>query len=73
MDKLKPCPFCGSEAELVVLDHMNSDTTRWHKVMCKNVFGCGAELGSAISSWSCNYEKEVDQLMARWNRRVSDD
>lgn len=69
MDKLKPCPFCGNEAEFVILDHVNGDTTQWHKVKCKDTFGCGAELGDAISFWSATYDKQVDDLISRWNRR----
>ena len=70
MDKLKPCPFCGGEAEFVILPHVNSDTTQWHKVMCKDVFGCGAELGYALSGYSPDYEEQVKALKNRWNRRA---
>ena len=73
MYELKPCPFCGGKAEFVILDHVNSDTTQWHKIMCENVFGCGAELGSAISGWQADYEEDVQRLKDRWNRRVVDD
>jgi len=69
---LKPCPFCGSEAKLVILDHENSDTTHWHKIMCKDPFKCGAELGTAISFYQPDYDEDVARLVARWNRRVND-
>lgn len=68
--ELKPCPFCGGKAKLVISSFQNSDTTQWHKIMCENAFDCGAEIGTAISGWSAYYEKEVEQLKARWNRRA---
>ena len=70
MAELMPCPFCGSEAKYVISDHVNSDTTRWHKIMCKDVFGCGAELGDALSGYSPDYEDQVQKLKDKWNRRV---
>lgn len=69
MVELKPCPFCGSKARLVVLEYENSDTTRWHKIMCEDVFGCGAEIGTAISAWQADYKEAVQGLKDRWNRR----
>ena len=70
MAELKPCPFCGKPAEFVVLNHENSDTTHWHKVMCTDPFRCGAELGAAISFYQPDYKEEVESLKARWNRRA---
>ena len=68
--ELKPCPFCGKSAKLVISDHENGDTTRWHKIMCVDPFGCGAELGDAISGWQPDYEAAVQRLADRWNRRA---
>lgn len=70
--ELKPCPFCGSDAKLVILDHENSDTTHWHKIMCKEPFKCGAELGTAISFYQPDYDENVARLVGRWNRRAND-
>ena len=70
MAELMPCPFCGSEAKFVISDHVNSDTTRWHKIMCKDAFGCGAELGDALSGYSPDYEDQVQKLKDKWNRRA---
>lgn len=69
MSDLKRCPFCGGKARLVISEHENSDTTRWHKIMCEDVFGCGAEIGTAISAWQSDYKEAVQRLMDRWNRR----
>ena len=71
MDNLKPCPFCGGKAKFVINSHVNSDTTQWHKVMCEDVFGCGAELGDALSGYSPDYEEQVKALKKKWNRRVN--
>lgn len=70
MEELKPCPFCGKKAELVISKHENSDTTQWHKIMCEDTFGCGAEMGDAISGWQHDYNDAVNRLIDRWNRRT---
>ena len=72
MAELKKCPFCGGRAKFVILDYVNQDTTQWHKVMCENVFECGAELGEALSGYSRYYEDQVRELKNRWNRRAND-
>lgn len=71
--KIDFCPFCGGKAKLVILSHENGDTTQWHKIMCENVFECGANLGTAISKWQNNYNECVEQLIKRWNRRISNE
>ena len=55
-EKLKPCPFCGGDAEL-------SDFETISKVICKK---CGAESRLiASSSKYCSDEKAIEA----WNRR----
>jgi Lar family restriction alleviation protein len=71
--QLKPCPFCGSNAEFHVNPHENSDTTHWHKIYCTDRFGCGAEIGTALSGWQRDYEKQVEEFKQRWNRRVNNE
>lgn len=65
LTQLKPCPFCGSNAEFHVNPHKNSDTTQWHKIYCTDRFGCGAEIGTALSDWSPDYDKQVEEFKQR--------
>lgn len=73
MTKLKPCPFCGGEAVLRIDPHENSDTSKWHKICCTDRFGCGAEMGTSLSGWSPDYDKQVEEFKQRWNRRVNNE
>lgn len=56
-EKLKRCPFCGSEATL--LDSQKSP--RLYGVMCNN---CYASVG--------NYNQTREDVVRAWNRRVVD-
>ena len=61
MDKqeLKPCPFCGGEAELV-------DTGYWSSVICKQ---CRTTSNAFVHSAKyCSADKATEA----WNRRVDD-
>lgn len=71
MSELKPCPFCGGKAKLIISDEENADTTQWHRIMCEDVFGCGASMSTTISGWSLNYEERVIEFIDRWNRRAN--
>lgn len=68
MSELKPCQFCGGRAKLVIDEHENGDTSRWHSIYCTN--GCGANMGKAISAWAPDYNLQVQALAKRWNRRA---
>lgn len=70
MVELKPCPFCGGRARYAVSMHMNGDTTKTHKVMCEDVFRCGAEMIDIISPYQRDYDDAVEALKQRWNNRV---
>ena len=56
-EKLKPCPFCGGNAELEssYADYVGS---RLHKIVCK-VCGC-----------QTNYEHPMQKAIDVWNRRA---
>ena len=69
MTELKPCPFCGAKAKLVISSYENSDTTRLHQIMCENIFECGASIGRPISGWQADYKEDVERLKKQWNRR----
>ena len=56
MDKLKQCPFCGGEAELLIVPDKQ---TRWI-VRCRK---CFTNNGVFVS----NYD-----AVEAWNRRVND-
>lgn len=59
-DELKPCPFCGSEAELV---WWGKPTERYWIPRCGNRFCCG-RLTKKFSN--------VGKAIKFWNRRASD-
>ena len=55
-EKLKPCPFCGGEAEL-------KDTSGFIVVKCES---CGVESGMVkVSAEYCANDKATES----WNRR----
>ena len=60
MEKLKPCPFCGGEAEMFF-----NNVTRDYSICCYDVYNdydcCGAEIASYID------EKELIEM---WNQRI---
>lgn len=59
MQELKPCPFCGGEAQMVITEHTpkgNDYTPRCSNPACA---------GRITKKW-INYDKAVEA----WNRRV---
>lgn len=66
MIELKPCPFCGGEAEFVeTVPHYN------HYVQCKK---CAAMVGRTSRQWDSRHEtlwfkNDTDAIKA-WNRRA---
>lgn len=67
MDKLKPCPFCGSEAWMIY----TNDNHKRPCIQCK--FGAFKEPKCPLShlvAW--DYKTEQEAIEA-WNRRTSDD
>lgn len=58
---LKPCPFCGSEVELVLAPSFGSDNpTEYWRIYCK------CDLGTPDALYpECDKEK----LIEAWNRR----
>ncbi len=69
-EKLKPCPFCGSEVT------MHCDTSDWrHSVMhvgvrCDNS-DCAAKIGFPFD-YSYGIDNAVYMVRERWNRRKKD-
>ena len=63
MDELKPCPFCGGEAALTVLENGVS-------VIC---WKCRARTDSRMDSLVFSKpSNSVERVIEKWNRRVSD-
>lgn len=59
MEKLKPCPFCGGKAEMLINEY--NDSRKEYLVAC-------AECDGMVERWRETEEEAVEQ----WNRRVSD-
>lgn len=76
MDKMKPCPFCGSEKVKVVPEHDNICGRCWF-VQCQN---CHSKSTSIVESMERQEPEEVyDQIIRAtnkakeaWNRRAND-
>lgn len=69
MDELKPCPFCGGRAEIVIGDY--NSWTEGYAVECSHcclTLGAYGRLGETYQ-WMCVYENKADAVDA-WNRRV---
>ena len=60
--RLKPCPFCGSEAYVVMqyVGGLSSENLRW-SISCM-----GAEVGCGYTFFDCDTEDDAIEL---WNRR----
>lgn len=57
-DKLKPCPFCGGNAETMSIELM--DGKEVHYVRCKDIYCCGR----ITRKWT-----DFDTAVYAWNRR----
>lgn len=64
MDKLKPCPFCGEKAELVVCRHGG----RQHDYAYVKCNKCTARIEYLID---VEYSA-ADRCVQEWNRRADD-
>lgn len=62
--ELKPCPFCGGEAELQssTSDPFGEDRVSW-RVVCREMFGCQ---GGTCNVW----EATPDDAVRKWNTRA---
>lgn len=65
--RLKQCPCCGSNAELMH-ETLNNSITSY--VMCKNTIGCG--LATRRVPISVEYASDIKAANI-WNRRGEDD
>lgn len=65
--ELLDCPYCGRSAELYIGPEQ-SDTSMTHKVQC-SYFPC-LVIEKSLSSWSPDYESEVNNMINDWNTIV---
>lgn len=68
MADLKPCPFCGSSAEIKVIE---SERGRRSVIRCKNL-NCYMGFPGEFISWNNGDtdERSALRLTAAWNRRA---
>lgn len=57
MDKLKPCPFCGGKAEVLINEY--SDSSKEYLVAC-------TECDGMVERWRKTEKEAIEQ----WNRRT---
>lgn len=62
MTELKPCPHCGEDQTLII--HVNHTTKSYIECVC------GARV--EIDNYDAMPGQMLDDLIARWNRRVSE-
>lgn len=62
-EKLKPCPFCGGEAE--VFEEKGGEVV---SIACSK---CGC--GTAYMSGASSTEKKIEIATQDWNRRANDE
>lgn len=80
MEKLKPCPFCGGEAEIMCLSTVNEHgiLSKVFVITCKE---CGLRNPKAFRIFAqihndgiCVFdESEKKEAIEAWNRRVKND
>ena len=63
-DLLKPCPFCGGDARIVVLKK------EFKSIVVCTTPGCGC--GRHSHNNGATDETVAQKLIAAWNRRVDD-
>lgn len=80
-DELKPCPFCGGEAEVVSMHYRDEDLTLW-QVRCKtrpydvddenrcytaDSFISFDDKEKAIEAWNTRAERTTQNVTDAWN------
>jgi hypothetical protein len=72
MDKdteLKPCPFCGSKAEVFVTDTDPVYGDTWYFLGCVNRLSNGADHNCIGSCLSQIEERDLKEKIDLWNKR----
>ena len=66
MQSLKPCPFCGKKAEII----LNTEFPGHYSVGCVNPF-CVVQ--PCASYGDGGFVEEIPELVDAWNRRTNDE
>jgi hypothetical protein len=70
MPELKPCPFCGGEADLAI-QNFAFETAYVANAYCTDC-GCTITKHFRLPTWTKSKPEEVRQRMAKiWNGRVN--
>ena len=71
--ELKPCPFCGGQAELYSMKRDNRKRFGvYHmiaEIRCHGVLGCTARVSQA----GCDEKKAFENAATIWNRRADNE
>ena len=65
-EKLKPCPFCGSEQIVLGCQYGESNYDRAYSIVCKN---CGARSKKFTQSITSDDMTPIDNAHDAWNTR----
>ena len=77
MEELKPCPFCGGEAEICSAFENKFLGKYWY-VRCKTCYSRGSDIYESGKELEPNQEYEAikgawDKAIKAWNRRAKDE
>lgn len=72
MIKLKPCPFCGGEAEIKIVWHSHGmdGSYKNHLIQCKN---CYARKEISADNFYGREAYTEQEAIAAWNRRAGEE
>ena len=70
MEKIRRCPFCGSEAKLYT-------TANGVAVSCTNRYDCGCRtkwyMDVDVNKWIRGNKVSIEKAIEAWNRRADND